>query len=33
MNPSGRVYLFLDEVQEMEGWQKDLRKLYDGVRD
>jgi len=32
MNPSGKVYLFLDEVQEMEGWQKDLRKLYDGVR-
>jgi uncharacterized protein len=32
MNPSGKVYIFLDEVQEMEGWQKDLRKLYDGVR-
>ncbi|MDO9263050.1 MAG: ATP-binding protein [Desulfosalsimonadaceae bacterium] len=33
MNPFGKVYLFLDEVQEIEGWQKDLRKLYDGVRD
>jgi len=32
MNPSGKVYIFLDEVQEIEGWQKDLRKLYDGVR-
>ncbi len=32
MNPSGKVHLFLDEVQEIEGWQKDLRKLYDGVR-
>jgi uncharacterized protein len=32
MNPSAKVFVFLDEVQEMEGWQKDLRKLYDGVR-
>lgn len=32
MNPSGKIYLFLDEVQEIEGWQQDLRKLYDGVR-
>jgi hypothetical protein len=32
MNPSGKVHLFLDEVQEIEGWQKDLRKLYDGVQ-
>jgi uncharacterized protein len=33
MNPSGKVHIFLDEVQEIEGWQKGLRKLYDGVRD
>lgn len=32
MNPSGKVYLFLDEIQEIEGWQKDVRKLYDGVK-
>ncbi|MDD5434522.1 MAG: ATP-binding protein [Nitrospira sp.] len=32
MNPSGKVYVFLDEVQEIEGWQKDIRKLYDGVQ-
>lgn len=32
INPSGKVYIFLDEVQEIEGWQKDLRKLYDGFR-
>lgn len=32
MNPSGKVYLFLDEVQEIEGWQKDIRKLYDGIK-
>lgn len=32
MNPSDKEYVFLDEVQEIEGWQKDLRKLYDGVR-
>ena len=30
MTPEGKVYLFLDEVQEVEGWQRDLRKLYDG---
>lgn len=33
MNPSGKIYLFLDEVQEIEGWQMDMRKLYDGVQD
>ena len=32
MNPSGKVYIFLDEVQEIEGWQKDIRKLYDGLK-
>lgn len=32
INPSGTVYLFLDEVQESAGWQKDLRKLYDGTK-
>jgi len=33
MNPSGKVYIFFDEVQEIEDWQKDIRKLYDGVKD
>ncbi len=32
MNPSGKIYIFLDEVQEIEGWQKELRKLYDGIK-
>jgi hypothetical protein len=32
MNPEGNLYLFLDEVQEAEQWQRDLRKLYDGAR-
>lgn len=31
-NPSGKIYLFLDEIQELEDWQRALRKLYDGVR-
>ena len=22
LNPTGRTYLFLDEVQEIEGWEK-----------
>lgn len=33
MNPEGKVHLFLDEIQEADGWQRDLRKLYDGPRD
>ncbi len=32
LNPSGTVHLFLDEVQEVDAWQKDLRKLYDGAQ-
>lgn len=32
MNPEGRLYLFLDEVQEVDEWQRELRRLYDGSR-
>jgi predicted AAA+ superfamily ATPase len=32
INPSGKIYIFLDEVQEIDGWQRDLRKLYDGIK-
>ena len=32
MNPEGNLYLFLDEIQEADQWQRDLRKLYDGSR-
>jgi len=32
MNPSGKIYMFFDEIQEINEWQKDIRKLYDGVR-
>lgn len=32
MNPDGKVYLMLDEIQEITDWQRDLRKLYDGPR-
>ena len=28
-NPQGRVYLFLDEVQEIEGWEKMVKRIYD----
>jgi uncharacterized protein len=28
-NPSGKVYLFLDEVQELEGWDKTVKRIYD----
>jgi len=32
MNPDESLYLFLDEIQEADQWQRDLRKLYDGSR-
>lgn len=32
INPSGKIYLFFDEIQESEHWEKDLLKLYDGVK-
>ena len=32
MNPEGKVFLMLDEIQEIGDWQRDLRKLYDGPR-
>lgn len=32
MNPDESLYLFLDEIQEADQWQRDLRKLYDGAR-
>ncbi|MEW6417783.1 MAG: ATP-binding protein [Nitrospirota bacterium] len=31
VNPSGKIYLFLDEIQEVSDWQREIRKLYDGV--
>jgi hypothetical protein len=30
IHPDGPAYLFLDEVQQMDDWQRDLRKLQDG---
>ncbi len=33
MNPEGKLYLFLDEIQEIEEWQREVRKLYDGTRE
>jgi uncharacterized protein len=33
IHPAGPAYLFFDEIQEMEDWQQDLRKLYDGFDD
>ena len=27
LNPTGRTYLFLDEVQEIEGWEKVVNSL------
>lgn len=31
MVPEGALYLFLDEVQEVNEWQRELRRLYDGA--
>ncbi len=28
-NPQGKVFLFIDEIQEIEGWEKTLKRLYD----
>lgn len=28
-NPNGRIYLFLDEIQNIHGWEKWLNRLYE----
>lgn len=28
-NPKGKIYLFLDEIQNIEGWEKWLNRLYE----
>ncbi len=28
-DPEGRIYLFLDEIQELEGWDKTVKRIYD----
>jgi hypothetical protein len=28
-NPSGKIFLFLDEVQEIPGWGKTIKRIYD----
>ncbi|MEF8880178.1 MAG: ATP-binding protein [Candidatus Thermoplasmatota archaeon] len=28
-NPDGRIYLFLDEIQEIEDWDKTIKRIYD----
>ncbi len=28
-NPSGKVFIFIDEIQEIEGWERTLKRLYD----
>lgn len=33
MNPKGRTYIFIDEIQESEGWEKTLKRLYDLEKD
>lgn len=32
MDPSGKVFLFFDEVQEADDWEREVRKLYDGLK-
>lgn len=31
-NPTGRVYLFLDEIQEVKNWEKWVRRTYDSKK-
>lgn len=28
-NPKGKIYVFIDEIQEIEGWEKTLKRIYD----
>ncbi len=28
-DPEGRIYLFLDEIQELEDWDKTIKRIYD----
>lgn len=32
-NPVGKLFLFIDEIQEIPGWQKTLKRIYDLQRD
>ena len=32
-NPQGTVYLFFDEIQEISGWEKWVRRIYDKKQD
>lgn len=29
INPKGRVYVFIDEIQEVNNWEKTLKRIYD----
>ena len=29
MNPKGKVFVFIDEIQEIKEWQKTIKRLYD----
>lgn len=31
-NPKGRVFLFFDEIQEVDNWEKWIRRLYDSKK-
>lgn len=32
-NPQGRIYLFFDEIQEINNWEKWVRRIYDLKKD
>ena len=32
-NPAGKVYIFLDEVQELKDWDKTVKRIYDLKKD
>lgn len=33
VNPRSKFYLFIDEIQEISGWQKTLKRIYDLEKD
>ncbi|MBU4490901.1 MAG: AAA family ATPase, partial [Euryarchaeota archaeon] len=29
VNPEGKIFVFIDEVQEIDGWENTLKRIYD----
>ena len=29
VNPQGKIFVFIDEVQEIDNWENTLKRIYD----